>query len=184
MNQSSWFEKGRRIRRGSKEEWKFKPTVNDISQACDAEFARSRHFILTGWVTFTSKCLLPRTPAVLRAGAIHTAIGQHCKPSILQFFTKVKKQNQTTIKKPKQILGNESNTVFFYYIPFLANHNCSLTVLGFFLATKLASLIIRSWSSSSGYTYSVLGTCYSHCELLVPRLSGHEFEQTLEDSES
>lgn len=113
MNQSSWFEQRRPIRRGSKEEWKFKQTVKDTSQACDAEFARSRHFILTGWVTFTSKCLLPRTPAVLRAVAIHTAIGQHCKSSILQFFTKVKNQNQTAIKKPKQLLGNENNTVFF-----------------------------------------------------------------------
>lgn len=132
MNQSSWFEKGRRIRRGSKEEWKFKRTVNDISQACDAEFARSRHFILTGWVTFTSKCLLPRTPAVLRAGAIHTAIGQHCKPSILQFFTKVKKQNQTTIKKPKQILGNESNTVFFLLHSILGQSQLFPYSFGFF----------------------------------------------------
>lgn len=172
------------MRRGSKEEWKFKWTVKATSQACDAEFARSRHFILTGWVTFTSNCLLPRTPAVLRAVAIHTAIGQPCKPSILQCFKKVKKRTQTAIKKPKQLLGNEGNTIVFTTF-----HSWSITIVplqfwGFFFATKLASLIIRSWSSSSGYTCSALDPCYSHYDLLVPRLNGHEFEQTVEDSES
>ena len=101
MNQSSWFEQRRPIRRGSKEEWKFKRTVKDTSQACDAKFARSRHFLLTGRVTFTSKCLLPRTPAVLRAVAIHTAIGQHCKPSIL--FYKSEKPKSNSNQKNQQV---------------------------------------------------------------------------------